>query len=174
MWPNPQFSADLATFTEEILNGKLHFLCSVCDCLINITSNLQLELPNVKIFSPDRASAMTGSKGGAAAKLRYQPESKILHQCPLSLCETCPNTEFFLVCIFLYSDWSATAFSTDLLSFSEIHPDDSQPISWLFDKYDFKLVVRATKFQSIFLISSIYNDWFQERCYCEIKMSTWL
>ena len=29
MWPNPQFSADLVTFTEEILNGKLHFLCSV-------------------------------------------------------------------------------------------------------------------------------------------------
>ena len=29
MWPNPQFSADFVTFTEEILNGKLHFLCSV-------------------------------------------------------------------------------------------------------------------------------------------------
>ena len=28
MWPNPQFPADLATFLEEILNGKLHFLCS--------------------------------------------------------------------------------------------------------------------------------------------------
>ena len=27
-WPNPQFSADLVTFTEEILNGKPHFLCS--------------------------------------------------------------------------------------------------------------------------------------------------
>ena len=26
MWPNPQFPADLVTFTEEILNGKLHFL----------------------------------------------------------------------------------------------------------------------------------------------------
>ena len=26
---NPQESADLATFTEEILNGKLHFLWSV-------------------------------------------------------------------------------------------------------------------------------------------------
>ena len=25
MWPNPQFPADLITFTEEILNGKLHF-----------------------------------------------------------------------------------------------------------------------------------------------------
>ena len=28
MWPNPQFSAYLVTFTEEILNGKLQFLCS--------------------------------------------------------------------------------------------------------------------------------------------------
>ena len=26
---NPQFPADLVTFTEEIHNGKLHFLCSV-------------------------------------------------------------------------------------------------------------------------------------------------
>ena len=30
MWPNPQEAADLPTFTEEILNGKLHFLCSGC------------------------------------------------------------------------------------------------------------------------------------------------
>ena len=30
MWPNPQLPADLVTFTEEILNGKLHFLCSGC------------------------------------------------------------------------------------------------------------------------------------------------
>ena len=29
MWPNPQFPADLVTFTEEILNGNLHFLCIV-------------------------------------------------------------------------------------------------------------------------------------------------
>ena len=29
MWPNPQFPADLVTITEEILNGKRHFLCSV-------------------------------------------------------------------------------------------------------------------------------------------------
>ena len=28
MWPNPQFPADLVTITEEILNGKLDFLCS--------------------------------------------------------------------------------------------------------------------------------------------------
>ena len=29
MWPYPQFAVDLVTFTEEILNKKLHFLCSV-------------------------------------------------------------------------------------------------------------------------------------------------
>ena len=29
MWTNPQETADLIKFTEEILNGKLHFLCSV-------------------------------------------------------------------------------------------------------------------------------------------------
>ena len=29
MWPNPQEYAELVTFTEEILNEKLHFLCSV-------------------------------------------------------------------------------------------------------------------------------------------------
>ena len=28
MWPNPPFPADLVTFTEEILKGKLDFLCS--------------------------------------------------------------------------------------------------------------------------------------------------
>ena len=28
MWPNPQFPADLVTFTEEIFNEKYYFLCS--------------------------------------------------------------------------------------------------------------------------------------------------
>ena len=28
MWPNSQKIADLVKFTEEILNGKVHFLCS--------------------------------------------------------------------------------------------------------------------------------------------------
>ena len=29
MRPNSQETADLVIFTEEILNGELHFLCSV-------------------------------------------------------------------------------------------------------------------------------------------------
>ena len=32
MWPNPQFPADLVTFTEEMLNEKFHFL----DRVINL------------------------------------------------------------------------------------------------------------------------------------------
>ena len=32
MESNPQFPADLVTFTEEIRNEKLHFLCSVGLC----------------------------------------------------------------------------------------------------------------------------------------------
>ena len=28
MWPNPQETVDFVTFTVEILNGKLDFLCS--------------------------------------------------------------------------------------------------------------------------------------------------
>ena len=39
MWPDPQFHADLITLTEEILKGKLHFLCSdqgITDTLIKL------------------------------------------------------------------------------------------------------------------------------------------
>ena len=32
MWPNPQFSAALVTFTEETLMKKNHFLCSDLTC----------------------------------------------------------------------------------------------------------------------------------------------
>ena len=34
MWPNPQKSADIVTFSEEILIGKLQFLCS--ESIINL------------------------------------------------------------------------------------------------------------------------------------------
>ena len=34
MLPNCQFPADLDKLTEEILNGKLHFLCSVVNLLL--------------------------------------------------------------------------------------------------------------------------------------------
>ena len=37
MWRNLQKTADLVTFTEEILNGKLHFLCRVPYCTVALS-----------------------------------------------------------------------------------------------------------------------------------------
>ena len=36
MWPNAQETADLVIFTEEILNGKLHFLCSAVTVILKV------------------------------------------------------------------------------------------------------------------------------------------
>ena len=38
MWPNLQKTVDLVTFTEEILNRKLHFLCS--EILVDLLENM--------------------------------------------------------------------------------------------------------------------------------------
>ena len=45
MWPNPQFPADLVTFTEESFNGKLHFLCSESSDVSNFIENDQKFAP---------------------------------------------------------------------------------------------------------------------------------
>ena len=42
MWPNPHFLVDLVTFTEEILNGKLHFFGSVDAPLTKNFKNLYI------------------------------------------------------------------------------------------------------------------------------------
>ena len=39
----PQFPKDLVTYTEEILNGKLHFLCSVIS-IFQIIADMSLQL----------------------------------------------------------------------------------------------------------------------------------
>ena len=36
MWPNPQETAALVPFTEEILNGKFHFLSSVWQISVSL------------------------------------------------------------------------------------------------------------------------------------------
>ena len=51
MWPNPQETADLVTFTKETLNEKLHFLWSGM-----IQGKLQLTIRpclNIIVFRPD-------------------------------------------------------------------------------------------------------------------------
>ena len=50
MWPNPQFPADLVTFNEEILNGKLHFLCNEREN--RLTGIHMIATPDVQHYVP--------------------------------------------------------------------------------------------------------------------------
>ena len=47
MWPNPKGNDDLVTFVEEIINGKLKFLCSEiktnCYVIVHIKQYGELE-----------------------------------------------------------------------------------------------------------------------------------
>ena len=72
MWPNSQGTADLVTFTQEILNGKLHFLCSVI--------NYQLIRPmNYASLSNRNRSFRTISKTNLfKLSTSIAPEGKIL------------------------------------------------------------------------------------------------
>ena len=67
-------STDLLNFSEtnSAVSQTIH------DRLINLISNLKLELPNLKAFSSDGASVMAVSKGGVAAKLREHQSLKHL------------------------------------------------------------------------------------------------
>ena len=52
MWPNPQETSYLVTFTEETLNGKLHFLCS--DKMLNKKYDYLLYYRNFKRYINQR------------------------------------------------------------------------------------------------------------------------
>ena len=82
MSPNPQFPVDLVTFTEEILNGKLHFLCSTSyaddtnpySCAQDISSVIS-ELQRIvkKVFDWCRNNHMKVNPGkmSCCLKLKY-------------------------------------------------------------------------------------------------------
>ena len=65
MWPNPQFPADLVTFTKEILKWKLHFLCSVGqpEKMINFIREIisdQMESSQPAFNIPSQPGKLTG------------------------------------------------------------------------------------------------------------------
>ena len=87
MWPNPQFPADLVTFTEEILNGKLHFLCSgKYDNCFRIKKALRALLFFLSWANP---YILLNSNIWLTLHVLIF----------FTLCEKCLNAEFFLVCI---------------------------------------------------------------------------
>ena len=72
MRPNSQFPADLVTFTEEILNRKLHFLCSV-NWLIKkgVKNNLNLLSKLINNLSKRNLFFMTAQKVKTKIKAQY-------------------------------------------------------------------------------------------------------
>ena len=44
MWPNPQETTDLVTFTEETLNEKFYFLCSAVNQLKGESSSVDSDV----------------------------------------------------------------------------------------------------------------------------------
>ena len=56
MWPNPQETANLFTFTEEILNGKLHF-CAVIASR-SVGASFAVPSSNDKVFLCSRSSKL--------------------------------------------------------------------------------------------------------------------
>ena len=99
MWPNPRFS-------EEILNGKLHFLC-IGKCVEISVSESPLTT-SLFIFSNllNSISLLPATWYLASMKKDYRKNTPWKFTLLLALREMCPNTEFFLVRIFPHSDWS--------------------------------------------------------------------
>ena len=53
MRANPQESADLVTFTEEIRNGKLHFLCSDISKKLPLNIIIQVQVQVINKENPE-------------------------------------------------------------------------------------------------------------------------
>ena len=73
MWPNLHSPADLVTFTEEILKGKFHFLCSVKDSVIKencYIPNKSFMKPTIKIINT-QFPALTATSKALRKDLSY-------------------------------------------------------------------------------------------------------
>ena len=78
MWPNPQEIVDLIVFTEEILNGKLHFLCS--DGLRNkplfLISTAQKKIFSIKDNHCVESVRFRSSSGPYSVRMRENTDQK--------------------------------------------------------------------------------------------------
>ena len=74
MWSNPQETADLLTFTEEIPNGKLHFF------VLSILLRCSLPLDNCRGQTYDEASNIMGKHTGVSIQISAeQPKIIVMH-----------------------------------------------------------------------------------------------
>ena len=119
MWLNPQFPAYLVTFTEEILNGKLHFLCSVnyyhkdkslikvkvlCSMLVKVLFSYYFKLTNEWYRLSMVSSNFYGQRG-----LQTSCGHVCLQMNWITLLWTCLTLAFFLKMKFLVIDITGEA-----------------------------------------------------------------
>ena len=81
MWPNPQFPADLVTFTEEIINGKVH-LYSACEWVI--TKEWKLKQLTATYFTFSYKIGVVAIWNPSKCKLTVVNTEKIHNDCEKS------------------------------------------------------------------------------------------
>ena len=82
MWPNQQFPADLVTLTEEILNGKLHFLCGAGkEFLTHFMPVVSFYTPWKHVFTEYRKRPVAGNGLNGNILTRQNPAFYTLLPC---------------------------------------------------------------------------------------------
>ena len=92
MWPNPQFAADLVTFTEEILNENFSF-CAAWSCQF---WSFQTFSDSNKIFSSLHCANSNPKKPWKLLILWKKITEKVVEQFFLILDQLCENSRSFL------------------------------------------------------------------------------
>ena len=98
MWPNPQETAELITFTEEIFNGKLHFLRSVKEIvLLPCVEKLLRKFKNHHI----KKTSLLVEGISCFEKWLFVRNVKLnLESLLWTLCKKCPYSELFWAAFF--------------------------------------------------------------------------
>ena len=91
MWPAPQETADLVSFTEEIFNWKLHFLCSDRFALRWGSTHMLIFLSNISKF-------LKLETGKYAKKYQTYGFFIVLGNVTLIFLRTWPRSKFLWIC----------------------------------------------------------------------------
>ena len=97
MWPIPQFPADLVTFTEEILNGKRHFLyCDFSTLPYSMERITWLLFSSTSLFTSNQILFPFALNSGMLALYRSFSASPVVLS--LNPCGRIPFKPYFNVC----------------------------------------------------------------------------
>ena len=101
MWLNPQIPADLVTFTEEILNGKLHCLCNK-DSLLNFKQTRFYSILSYGTSKYMLFNYVLAISGISLLNILMSTENKIKHKPQRHTCIPFKVNTCFLIVILVY------------------------------------------------------------------------